>query len=240
MNISLKDLRRYAMKTQIQAARLAETTQSELSRFERRDDFRVSTLRRYIAGLGGSLELTVSFGSSSFRLVPDDSSDHEPDADDAGSAIDALELLVSWLPALVAHRSRAQLNARPEGCGKFSLAEHIWHLHDVELERYAERLRRVLSEDEPRLPDFHDDRLAERCYDDRPIAPALRALVRARRQHVAAMRCLDAGQLRRAAVLQGVGRLTLASLIRRWSSHDLGHRLEIERLAERLRAEAHF
>lgn len=35
-------------------------------------------------------------------------------------------------------------------------------------------------------------------------------------------------------MLEGVGRLTLASLIRRWSSRDLGHRLEIERLLERL------
>jgi hypothetical protein len=235
MNISLRDLRRYAMKTQAQAARLAETTQSELSRLERRDDFRISTLRRYIAGLGGSLELTVAFGSSRFRLVPDDSHDHEPDAAEAGAAIDALELLIGWLPAVVAHRARAELTAHPDGCGKFSIAEHVWHLHDVELERYGERLRRVLSEDEPRLPDFHEDQIADRRYDDRPVAPALLALVRARRQHVAWMRRLDAAALGRSAMLQGVGRLTLAALIRRWSSHDLGHRLEIERLVERLR-----
>jgi len=223
------------MKTQAEAARLAETTQSELSRLERRDDFRLSTLRRYVAGLGGSLELTVSFGSSSFRLVPDDSVDHEPDAADASSAIDGLELLVAWLPQAVAHRSRAELAAHPDGCGKLSIAEHVWHLHDVELERYAGRLRRVLNEDEPRLRDFHDDRLADRSYGDRPIAPALLALVRARRQHVAWMRRLDAAALDRPAVLEGVGRLTLAALIRRWSSHDLGHRLEIERLLERVR-----
>lgn len=235
MNMSLRGLRRYAMKTQAQAARLAETTQSELSRLERRDDFRLSTLRRYIAGLGGALELTVSFGSSSFRLVPDESVDHEPDPDDAGSAIDALELLVGWLPLAVAHRSRAELATRPDGCGSFSIAEHVWHLHDVELERYAERLHRVLTEEEPRLRDFHDEHLADRRYDDRPIAPALLALVRARRQHIAWMRRLDAAALGRGAVLEGVGRLTLAALIRRWSSHDLGHRLEIERLLERLR-----
>src|SRR5262249_29808802 len=222
-------------KTQAQAARLAETTQSELSRLERRDDFRLSTLRRYIAGLGGSLELTVSFGSSSFRIVPDDSVDHEPDAARATSAIAALELPVGRLPGAVAHRARAELRARPAGCGKLSITEHVWHLHDVEIERYAERLRRVLDEDEPRLRDFHDDQLAGRSYDDRPLAPALLGLVRARRHHVALLRRLDEAAFGRGAVLEGVGRLTLAALIRRWSSHDLGHRLEIERLLERLR-----
>jgi hypothetical protein len=234
MNMSLRDLRRYAMKTQAEAARLAETTQSELSRLERRDDFRLSTLRRYIAGLGGSLELTVSFGSSSFRLVPDDSVvDHGLDAADAGSAIDALELLCGWLPGAVAHRSHAELTAHPAACGRYSILEHVWHLHDVEVERYGARLRRVLEEDEPRLPDFHDEQIEDRHYDDRPMAPALLALVRARRQHIACMRRLDAAALGRAAILEGVGRLTLAALIRRWSSHDLGHRLEIERLLER-------
>jgi len=233
MNMSLRDLRRYAMKTQAEAARLAETTQSELSRLERRDDFRLSTLRRYIAGLGGSLELTVSFGSSSFRLVPDGSVDHAPDAADAGAAIDALELLCGWLPGAVAHRSSAELTAHPVACGRYSIHEHVWHLHDVELERYGERLRRVLEEDEPRLRDFHDDQIEDRHYDDRPMGPALFALVSARRQHIACMRRLDAAALGRAAVLEGVGRLTLAALIRRWSSHDLGHRLEIERLLER-------
>jgi hypothetical protein len=236
MDISLRDLRRYAAKTQIEAARLAATTQSELSRLERRDDCLVSTLRRYLAGLGGSLELVVAFGSSSFRLVPDGPA-AEPGPEDVGPALDALESLPSWLPPLVARRPAATLATRVAGCGTFSLAEHVWHLHDLELEGYGVRLRRLLAEDDPRLPDLDGDRLAaERRYNDRSIAPALRALVRARRRHVAQLRRLDAAALARAGELDGVGRVSLAALVLRWRSHDMGHRLEMERLAERLRA----
>lgn len=55
--ITLAQLREVAGKTQTEVAELIEQTQSELSRFERRDDRRLSTLRRYIEALGGELEV---------------------------------------------------------------------------------------------------------------------------------------------------------------------------------------
>jgi len=235
VDLALRDLRKYASKTQIEAAQLAETTQSELSRLERRDDFRLSTLRRYVAALGGELELVVSFGSSSFRLVGGEPDRAAPGRGEVTAAIDGLAGLGDWLPPLVAGRSKAELTARRADCGAFSLTEHVWHLHDLEIEAYGERLRRTLAEDAPRLPDFEGDRLAaQRAYQDKPIAPALRALVGARRLHVTRLRRLGEAALGRIADLDGVGPLPLAALIIRWRSHDMGHRLEMERLAANL------
>jgi len=236
-DLSLRELRKYTGKTQIEAASLAETTQSELSRLERRGDVRLSTLRRYLDGLGGQLELIVNFGSSSFRLVGGGGDDSGPTPDDVAGAVAALATLPDWLPPLVAGLPTEALARRVDGCGAFALAEHVWHLRDLEIEAYGPRLGRILAEEGPRLPDFDGDRAAaERRYRERPIAPALRALLAARRKHVARLGRLGDAALSRTAEQEGVGRLSLAGLILRWRSHDMGHRLEMERLAERLRS----
>src|SRR5438128_1007281 len=56
MELDLRELRRLAKKTQIETAALMKTTQSELSKVERRDDHRLSTLRKYVEALGGEVE----------------------------------------------------------------------------------------------------------------------------------------------------------------------------------------
>lgn len=61
---SLASLRRGAGLTQAQLAARVGMSQSDLSKFERRDDIRVSTLRSYIEGLGGTLHLVAHIGSS--------------------------------------------------------------------------------------------------------------------------------------------------------------------------------
>jgi predicted transcriptional regulator len=64
----LRAVREIAGKTQVQVAKLLETTQSELSRLEHRDDYKLSTLRRYIEALGGELEIVAKFGDKMVRL----------------------------------------------------------------------------------------------------------------------------------------------------------------------------
>jgi hypothetical protein len=52
-------------KTQVEVARDTAMDQSDVSRLESRKDFEdclVSTLRRYVAALGGQFELVASFG----------------------------------------------------------------------------------------------------------------------------------------------------------------------------------
>src|SRR3954454_3057190 len=61
-------LREMVGKNQVDVAAAVESTQSELSRLERRDDFFLSTLRKYVKALGGELEIIARFGDKSVRL----------------------------------------------------------------------------------------------------------------------------------------------------------------------------
>jgi hypothetical protein len=69
VELTLRDLREEAGKTQVELAELTEMTQAELSRFERRDDRKLSTLRRYVEALGGELEIAAVFGNKRITLT---------------------------------------------------------------------------------------------------------------------------------------------------------------------------
>ncbi|OZI48265.1 helix-turn-helix domain-containing protein [Bordetella genomosp. 4] len=58
---SLKDLRQAVEKTQIDLAKALNVGQDTISRLEQRSDMLLSTLRRYIEGMGGKLELVAKF-----------------------------------------------------------------------------------------------------------------------------------------------------------------------------------
>jgi DNA-binding XRE family transcriptional regulator len=67
--LTLRELRRGMAMTQVDVARTAEMTQSELSRLESRGDHRISTLRRYVEALGGELEVAAIFGGRRVKLT---------------------------------------------------------------------------------------------------------------------------------------------------------------------------
>lgn len=67
--LTLQELRLQFDHTQADMAEATDMSQSELSRFESRADHRVSTLRRYVAALGGELEITAVFGNRRVRLT---------------------------------------------------------------------------------------------------------------------------------------------------------------------------
>lgn len=68
VEMNLRELRQVVGKTQEELAAAAAMGQSELSRAERRDDHLLSTLRRYVEGLGGELEIVARFGNRSVKL----------------------------------------------------------------------------------------------------------------------------------------------------------------------------
>ena len=57
----LKDLRQAIDKTQVDLAQALGVGQDTISRLEQRGDMLLSTLRRYIEGMGGKLELVAQF-----------------------------------------------------------------------------------------------------------------------------------------------------------------------------------
>jgi len=59
--LTLRQLRELLGLTQDEIADRLEIAQENVSRFERREDVRLSTLRGYIEALGGELHITASF-----------------------------------------------------------------------------------------------------------------------------------------------------------------------------------
>ena len=66
--MNLPELRNAVGKTQLEVAEAAEMAQANVSEFERRNDHILSVLRRYIAALGGELEVSAIFDNKRVRL----------------------------------------------------------------------------------------------------------------------------------------------------------------------------
>ncbi len=126
--------------------------------------------------------------------------------------------------------SEEQLSRKPAP-DAFSLLEKVLHLRDIDIDGFEQRIIRVLSEDVPFLPDINGARLAaERDYNAQPLAPALEAFAASRARSVGRLRALTEQDLERAADLEGVGRVTLRELLRRWIEHDAEHIAEMKAL----------
>ena len=69
LEMDLRELRKLVGVTQAQLAERLNTSQGEVSQAERRDDKRLSTLRRYVEALGGQVEIIANFGDKRIRLV---------------------------------------------------------------------------------------------------------------------------------------------------------------------------
>jgi transcriptional regulator with XRE-family HTH domain len=61
LDIALNELRERRGVTQEQVAAELATSRPNVSRIEREDDVRMTTLQRYVTALGGELELVVRF-----------------------------------------------------------------------------------------------------------------------------------------------------------------------------------
>lgn len=128
------------------------------------------------------------------------------------------EMQLSWKPA-------------PE---VFSVRQNILHLRDIDIEGYEQRIRLILSENCPILPDVDGRKLArERDYNAQPVKPALDDLRRSRATSIEKLKGCSPLDLERTAEMQGVGTIELRRLLELWIEHDRGH---IADLAELRRA----
>jgi len=115
----------------------------------------------------------------------------------------------------------------------FSIRENVAHLRDIDTLGYEQRIRLMVSEEHPTLPDVDGARIAvERGYATLPIEPELAELERSRAASVALLRTLDESALERTAELETVGRVTLRELLERWITHDSEHLAEMRGLLE--------
>jgi hypothetical protein len=113
--------------------------------------------------------------------------------------------------------------------GSFSPIEQCWHLADLEREGYGVRIHRLLAEDDPRLPDFDGDRVAEeRNYKSLSLADGIKAFRKARTANVRAFRSVSNADWSRPGTQEGVGRMMLGDVPAMMAEHDASHRKEIE------------
>ena len=118
--------------------------------------------------------------------------------------------------------------------GEFCLVEHACHLRDLEREGYLVRVRRILAEDVPQLADFDGKAIAEaRDYPAQDAHAAAQDFAAARRELLALLVTLSAGDFRREALFSG-RRITLADLVALIDAHDGEHRQEIERILDHI------
>ena len=83
VHLTLRAVREAAGRTQIDIRKASRIDQSDISRLEGRPNFdecQVSTIRRYVAALGGRLDLVAVFGDKKIILagVPSEKSSETP------------------------------------------------------------------------------------------------------------------------------------------------------------------
>ncbi len=67
--MTLRQLREDAGHTQVEMADLTELTQATLSRMERKQDNPIDSVRKYVAALGGEVEVVAVIGNKRVTLL---------------------------------------------------------------------------------------------------------------------------------------------------------------------------
>jgi hypothetical protein len=117
---------------------------------------------------------------------------------------------------------------------EFSILENVCHLRDIEREGYSKRVRLLLDEVEPFLPDLNGAELAkQRGYNDDDLDDSICQFDVARQETLAAVRDLDESQLARTGTLENTGPVTLKSLLIMMRDHDQSHIEEIDHLTSK-------
>ena len=125
-----------------------------------------------------------------------------------------------------------ELKRKPSG-NEFSVQENVCHLRDIEQEGYTVRIDKLLSEDEPVLPDINGAKLAlERDYNSQDFAAGLEEFARLREQNVATLKHLRPESLSRTGTFEGAGKVTLKRVAQMMREHDEDHLAELNNLRE--------
>jgi uncharacterized damage-inducible protein DinB len=117
---------------------------------------------------------------------------------------------------------------------EFSALETVCHLRDLEIEGYGVRINKILTDDNPTLPDIDGSRLAiERDYNSQEVTEALEAFTMARQQNITVLKQVSEDQLERTGLLTGVGEVSLDKLLSMMSEHDDDHLDDVRRIRQR-------
>lgn len=121
------------------------------------------------------------------------------------------------------------------GPGKWSILEIVAHMRDMEREAYIARYRRILTEDNPTLPDIDGDLIALRDdYRSMKLPDLLRDFLKLRKECLKVLKSVKAAQWDRAGTHETAGPLSMGDLLRRQSiGNDEAHLGQIEGIKKR-------
>jgi hypothetical protein len=137
--------------------------------------------------------------------------------------------LLPWLGERIGGLDDSILR-RPEAPGKWSVIEVIQHLADSDLV-FSYRLKMILTEDEPPLQGYDQDRWAgELHYRDTPLDLALDQLRGLRNANLHVLGHLSPSQLDRVGLHSERGPESVGFLVQLMGGHDLVHRRQIDRI----------
>jgi hypothetical protein len=118
--------------------------------------------------------------------------------------------------------SREEVRKRPVA-GKWSTLEVVCHLADFEIVG-ADRVKRVIAEDRPTLPDGDENAFAARlAYHEREIADELTVIAGIRAQVTRILQSLSEEDFARVGNHTAAGPLTLLQLVERMAKHVRHH-----------------
>ncbi len=119
--------------------------------------------------------------------------------------------------------------------GKWSIHEIVCHMRDAERLGYLYRYAKILAEDNPTLPDVDGDKLAmERQYGRMNMREALRDWRVARKEVLAILRKVKAGQWQRIGTHEFLGPFSLEIVLQRQAlGNDEAHLAQIEDIKKR-------
>lgn len=119
--------------------------------------------------------------------------------------------------------SDERLRRTPDGA-EFSFVGQACHLRDLEVEGYGVRIRRILEEEEPALPNFDGAAVAaERDYDAQDFREALAVFRAAREANLRAVESATPEQLARTGIFDGSKRVSLLDVLDMMREHDADH-----------------
>jgi hypothetical protein len=118
--------------------------------------------------------------------------------------------------------------------GKWSAREIVHHLGDSETTS-ANRIRKLLAEDEPVIQGYDQDQYAVRLrYNERDMAPSLEAFRLARETTMQLLPMLSDEDWQRAGTHTESGRYTMEDWLRIYAAHAHNHAAQIHRLRDAL------
>jgi len=180
-----------------------------------------------MCGANWVIDMDLRYPIGSFKL------ETAPSDDDIRHAIDAIAEAPARLRAAVHGLSAEQLDTpyRPDG---WTVRQVVHHVPDSHLNSYC-RFKLALTEDEPTIKSYHEDRWAE--LDDSRIAPidvSLALLESLHSRWVTLLKSLGPDDFKRTFRHPEIGLVTLAQNACLYAWHGRHHTAQVTSLRERM------